>query len=63
MDKLEEIDLLRVQNLSLREDALRRERDDLTRALIAKYGQPGDTGISWGPDGTIKRAPKLEAVP
>ncbi len=62
---LEEIDMLRLKNLELREQLLAVERDALHRMLAGKYGS-GDCALSVQPDGTIVRPllpPELVSLP
>lgn len=54
-DKLEEIDLLRWQNLRLRIEALQHESAVLGTSLVSKYG--GGEPITLGPNGEIGRPP------
>lgn len=68
--KLEEIELLKAQVANLQVDnaakahALAMQaRDALSVELVRKYGLPGETSISWQPDGTIVRATPLMSVP
>ncbi len=63
MAKIDELDHLKLQNLVLREQLLKQESAALNKDLLAKYGQPGETGLRIAPDGTIMRPAPLESVP
>lgn len=53
MAKVDEVDMLRSQVLTLRQEALNRDKEAFAKALVAKYGKPGVTAVSIQPDGTI----------
>ncbi len=53
MAKIDEIELLKLQNIDLRLELLNREKRTMTQALIAKYGKPGQESIQLSADGTI----------
>jgi hypothetical protein len=69
-ERLDELELLRLQNINLRLDALvqahtalAKDRDAMVRELQAKYGKPGEN-FQIGSDGTILRPPSpLQSVP
>ncbi len=52
MAKLDEIDILKLQNITLRIDNATKERDLLVRDLLTKHGVPG-TSLRIANDGTI----------
>lgn len=60
--KLEEVELLKLQNATLRLAIVTKEREDLARALFAKYGSPGEQ-LSFNDDGSIVRPTPGDAAP
>ena len=59
-DKLEEVERLTLENLTLKIDALTKERQFLLLGLRAKYG--GESVSGFAVDGTIQRVTELKAV-
>ncbi len=63
--QIEEVEALRLQNASLRLAIVTKEREDLAKALLLKYGAEGER-LSIEADGTITRAAipmPLQSVP
>ena len=63
MSKLDETEMLKLQLANQAIDLANARRDTLGAQLLAKYGEPGETTLNLGADGTVLRAPKLESVP
>lgn len=61
--KIDEIELLRLEKANLQIVVATQARDAIGAALLAKYGQPGETSLNVAPDGTIVRAVPLASVP
>lgn len=57
--QVDEIDLLRLQNLRLRQTALTAEVNAALALIAAKYASTGDDAIHVNDDGSILRTPKV----
>ncbi len=63
--QIEEVEALRLQNVSLRLAIVTKEREDMGKALLLKYGADGER-LNIEPDGTITRTAipvPLQSVP